>query len=369
MVLAALALVPAPLLPPEALVTRLQSLLGSERAPAYLVAATLLQAVFYGSLGVIAAFAFGRGSTRRARGLRLLLLPLLVVAVALLVRSLELGHVPMLANAVVPMAACAAGTALGLGVRHHGWRATAVAAAVVASLLVVVRWSSLTPGPRYRTAALLQRVVDAGPELPEGDARFGRLLQVVFAVPAEDASQGPVEHNASAVVALGIVMGHERLARFAGLSRDDDLVRAAVAAGGGAKLRGREDWARHFCVSAALAVAQSSFVSDLGGLLKEEVDALAQGTGFSFGDLAADRAGTRFAAAATASPDAARAAQARLHAGFSLSDYFPQVADLAENLTVEQFRRDFDGVGAPRYRAMVAEIESRLDRCPALRAP
>src|SRR5262249_61390306 len=99
----------------------------------------------------------------------------------------------------------------------------------------------------------------------------------------------------------------------------------------------------------------------------EELDALTHGTGFSFADLAADRAGTRFARAATASEDAARAAQARLAAGFATDDYFPQAADLPENLTVEQFRRDFGGVGSPRDRQKVAEIEARLDRCAALR--
>jgi hypothetical protein len=223
------------------------------------------------------------------------------------------------------------------------------------------------PGPRYRIDALLRRLVAAGSTLPEGEARFGRLVQLAFAPLPDSKSEEAVEHNASALLALGIVMGHERLARYEGLDPDGDLVRGAVALREGTTLSGRPDWPRHYCVSAALTVVESPFISDLGGLLKEELDALGKGTGFSFADLAADRAGTRFAQASTASTSAALAAQARLHAGFATADYFPPVADLAEDLTVEQFRRDYDGVGSARYRAVLADIESRLDGCAALR--
>ena len=97
--------------------------------------------------------------------------------------------------------------------------------------------------------------------------------------------------------------------------------------------------------------------------MKEQLDALARGSGFSFGDLAADRAGVRFATAATESEATAKAMQARLRNGFSVDDFFPPAADLPENLTVEQFRRDYGGVGSQRYRQKIREIETRLDRC------
>jgi hypothetical protein len=61
------------------------------------------------------------------------------------------------------------------------------------------------------------------------------------------------------------------------------------------------------------------FISDAGGLLKEELDALTHGSGFSFGDLAADRAGVRFAWA-TDSETAALAMQARLQAGYAAAE-------------------------------------------------
>lgn len=360
----ALVLVPAPLLPPSSLVAAVQSLLGCGRPPAYLVAVIGLHVLLYGALGATAAFAVDPGQTSRQRWLRFLLVPVVVVGIALVVRSLKLGHVPMLTNAIVPMVACGFGAAVAVAFRQHGLRSTLLVTVILLATLGVLHWPGASAVERRGIEAQLQRFVAAGPTLPAGDERFGRLLQMAFSPGPAPEGASVVEQNAAAILALGIVVGHERLSRFAGIDKNDELVRAAAQLRKGTTLRGREDWARHFCLSAALAVVESGFVSDLGGLLKEELDSLTQGTGFSFGDLAADRAGVRFAAAATASPAAGLAVQA----GFALDDVFPPVADLAENLTVEQFRANFGGVGAPKYRAVIAEIEARLDRCAALHA-
>jgi hypothetical protein len=365
----ALVLVPAPLLPPSSLVAALQAAMGCGRSMAYLVAAIGLHMLLYGALGATAAFAVDPGQTSRQRWLRFVLVPVVVVILALAVRSLKLGHVPMLTNAIVPMVACGFGAAVAVAFRQHGLRPTLFVTSLLLATVGVLHWPGASAVERRSIEAQLQRFVAAGPTLPSGDQRFGRLLQLAFSPDAANVgARSAVEQNAAAILALGIVVGHERLSRFAGMDRNDDLVRAAAQLRRGTTLREREDWARHFCLSAALAVVESGFVSDLGGLLKEEVDSLAKGSGFSFGDLAADRAGVRFAAAATASQAAALAVQARLQAGFAIDDVFPPVADLAENLTVEQFRANFGGVGAPKYRAVVAEIEARLDRCAGLQA-
>ena len=77
----------------------------------------------------------------------------------------------------------------------------------------------------------------------------------------------------------------------------------------------------------------------------------------------------RFAVAATRSSEGAQVMQSRLRRPFAVDDFFPPIADLPENLTPVQFRSLYGGVGAPRYRQTVAEIESRLDRCAALASP
>jgi hypothetical protein len=179
-------------------------------------------------------------------------------------------------------------------------------------------------------------------------------------------TQTAADHNRAAILALGVALGHERLAGLIGLAGDAALMRDAAALREGTTLRGRSDWARHYALSAALAVLENPFVSEAAGLMKEQLDALTRGSGFSFADLAADRAGVRFAAAATRSDAAARSMQARLAGGFDVGDFFPAVKDLPEDLTVEEFRRRFVGVGAAHYRAAIAEIDARLDRCAAL---
>ena len=369
-VLLALMLVPAPLLPPQALAGKAQSILGVGWKGAYLITAIALHIALYGSLGVLAAFAVGPAKKRRGRWLQLLILPLAVVGIAVLVRSLKLGHVPMLANAAVPIVACLLGVLIGLLFRQHGWRMTLISILVLVTGLLWAYWPGVSSELARATEIQLRRIVDASSRLPTGDERFGALLQTVFA-PMPSASKRPsaVEHNRAAVLALGIALGHDGLARYVGLNRNSELVRMAVSARTGITLRGRSDWARHYSLSAALAVLENPLVSDAGGLIKEELDALTNGSGFSFGDLAADRAGIRFAQAASDSEKAALAMQTRLQNGYTADDFFPAISDLPENLTVEQFRRDYGGVGSRRYRQTINEIEIRLNGCAALALP
>lgn len=128
-------------------------------------------------------------------------------------------------------------------------------------------------------------------------------------------------------------------------------------------LAGRTDTPLHFLISASLAVESGGSLADAVGLYKELADAR-QGSGFSFHDLAADRAGTRFGDLASRDPQRLQAAWAR---GLGESDLLPEIDDLPESMTSEQFEARFGGVGAPAYARMVAEIEARLDTLPLLR--
>ena len=363
----ALLIVPAPLLPPHRLAHAVQSLLRVGWATAYLVAAVGLQIGFYGSLGVLAAFAVVPAPTARGRLLQIAIVPLLMVGVAMLIRSFKLGHLPHWVNAAIPIAAGLAGVALGLGMLYRRGKVTLL---ITVALIGVTLWQLLggTSADLSRaTRARLERLIAAGAELPPGESRFGALLQTAFAPVSGEAEAGDeIESTRAAILAFGIALGDERLARFAGLNRDAQLMRQAAALRQGTTLRGRADWSQHFALSAALAVLEHPLVSDAAGVMKEQLDALTGGSGFSFTDLAADRAGVRFAATATQSAEQAKAMHARLHAGFTIDDFFPPVADLPEHLSAEQFRHDYGGVGSPRYREQVSEIERRLDSCAAL---
>ena len=131
-------------------------------------------------------------------------------------------------------------------------------------------------------------------------------------------------------------------------------------------LDGRDDFAKHFLVSAAIAAYAGTVVADAVGLYKEVEDSRG-GSGFSFNDIAADRAGTRFGELATASEASARALQARMAAGLSDRDVIPETRDLPEFLPEAEFVRRFGGIGAPAYREMIDEIERRVAALPLYR--
>ena len=360
-------LLPAPILPPNRLAEALQSLLGIGWKPAYLAAAIGLRVFLYGSLGVLAAFSLPPASTQRGRWLQLICAPLVVVSGALVIRLVKLGHVLPPANLLLPMLACFLGMGLGLLFKQSGWRTTSLAGGLACAVLIWIAFPDVSSRLNRETRTRLQQLVAAAAKLPAGEDRFGVLCQAAFS-PGNDASMrtGSIEGNRAAILALGIALGHEQLARFGGLDGRDPLVREAVAARQGTALHGRSDLVRHFCLSAALTILQNPWVSDAGGLAKEELDALARGSGFSFADLTADRAGVRFATCATDSESSAKAVRERLQRGLVLDDFFPPIADLPENLTLEQFRLEFGGVGHALYRQKLREIEERLDKCPGL---
>jgi len=128
-------------------------------------------------------------------------------------------------------------------------------------------------------------------------------------------------------------------------------------------LLGRDDFPQHFLVSAVIAAEGGGRLSDLIGVYKELADTRG-GSGFSFNDIAADRAGTRFGQRAVNQP---RALQERITEPLKESDFMPTVDDLPEFLTLAQFHQRYGDVGAPAYRAMLAGIEARIAALPVLR--
>jgi hypothetical protein len=215
--------------------------------------------------------------------------------------------------------------------------------------------------------AQVDRLLEALPKVPEGDARFGAALETAFTL-ARDRSAGSsaVEENRAALLGLGIVLGHPRLARAAGEKLDDERADLAERLREHTTLRGRADWTRHFSVSGALTVVSAVAPSDAAGLLKEELDADG-GSGFSFGDLLADRAGTTFAEVATRDEVRAAAVQARLAGGFRVDDFFPPADGLPEDIQDAELQSRYGGVGGALYRRTAEEVERRVSACAAYR--
>ncbi len=363
-----LSLVPAPLLPPHHFAEILQSQFGLGWKASYFLAVVGLQFAFYCSIGILSAFVVKRGVTLRERLLQMMIVPLTVVGLAILIRSYKLGHWPVLihVSTIVGITACFIGVWIGLGILYQRWKFIVL---IVPTLLGVSVWGLLGSGMSATltrsTEVHLQRLVAAGSHIPAGDARFGALMRIAFSRVANE-GESEIQHNRAAILALGIALGDENIARFVGLDSESKLLKDAALLREGTTIREREDWPRHFCVSASLAVLENPLISDAGGLIKEQLDALTKGSGFSFCDIAADRAGVRFAEAATYSERDAIAMQDLLQNRLSTSNFLPAVADLPENLTTEQFSNIYGSVGSDSYQLVIDEIERRLDSSIAL---
>jgi len=126
-------------------------------------------------------------------------------------------------------------------------------------------------------------------------------------------------------------------------------------------LYGRRDLAEHFTLSAAISINGGSQLANAIGLFKEEEDA-GKGSGFSFTDLAADRAGVRLGERATG--DAATRVLQQLAAARTDADLMPDIRDLPEFMPQAEFDRRFGPVGSARYQRVIEDIDARLDAHP-----
>ena len=132
-------------------------------------------------------------------------------------------------------------------------------------------------------------------------------------------------------------------------------------------LGGRRDLMQHFVYSAGIALATQQGIGFAAGEFKELLDSGSGGSGFSFADLAADRAGIRFVEAATAGEASARALQESMARQTGEAAFFPDVTGLPEGLGDEQFRAAYGNTASEAYTREVALIDRRIARLPVYR--
>lgn len=195
-------------------------------------------------------------------------------------------------------------------------------------------------------AALLE------PKSPAAAVPLPEILQPMLA-----ADPRP-ERRRAAVLVLAVFLAEKNLAALAPAAGQWPHPRAVELT-----LRGRHDTAQHFIVSAALAAWADQPVADAVGLYKELDDAR-HGSGFSFADLAADKAGTRFGELiARNSP----LLQTALATPLTDARIMPDQEHLPEFLDEPQFRHRYGGPDSPAYRQLLAEIERRVAQLPLYR--
>jgi hypothetical protein len=128
-------------------------------------------------------------------------------------------------------------------------------------------------------------------------------------------------------------------------------------------LLGRHDSAQHFVVSAAMAAWAGEPAANAVGLFKEIQDSRG-GSGFSFADLAADRAGTRFGELVAGGSPRLRYA---LRSTLTDSELAPSLDGLPEPFSAADFEQRFGSGDNAAYRQVTTEIERRLAALPLYR--
>jgi hypothetical protein len=129
----------------------------------------------------------------------------------------------------------------------------------------------------------------------------------------------------------------------------------------------RIDIAQHFMASAAISAAGNRHFADEAGTEKELNDAKG-GSGFSFIDLAADRAGLRFGEIAVSNAENARKLQLEMAKIDDYKAFMPDVTDLPEKMDAQTFKRKFTSLDSPETQALIAQIDARIESCPIFAA-
>ena len=188
------------------------------------------------------------------------------------------------------------------------------------------------------------------------------VMTPLFRLAAERSTNGDaVAENRAAIVVLAFFVNGKGLGAIVPAARDWPQSPPSKVL-----LDGREDFSQHFTISAAIAANAAAPLSDAIGLYKE-VDDSRSGSGFSFNDVAADRAGTRFGELAVNNKESALKLQRQVAAGIRDSDILPRVADLPEFMPETEFKKRFGSIGSPAYKRMMDDIERRIAALPLYR--
>jgi hypothetical protein len=216
---------------------------------------------------------------------------------------------------------------------------------------------SAADAERFR--AYHERIVQTLNALPPSQRSLVDLLGPLMQLAIERSADGDaVVENRSVVIALTFYSLGVRMDAVVPDARDWPRPKRRALL-----LKGRDDLPKHFLVSAVLAATAGTPLSYVVGVYKE-IDDSQGGSGFSFSDIAADRAGTTFGERAV---NAGAELQARVGRGLTEADLMPEIADLADNMPEAEFTRRFGGVGAPAYNRVIADIDRRVAACRLFR--
>ncbi len=165
------------------------------------------------------------------------------------------------------------------------------------------------------------------------------------------------DENIYALLALGLLVGDYELKRAI---NSVVHVKNLSERSHNVILANRHDLNLHFIYSVILTILSNQGVTVSIGEIKEVSDSGKGGSGFSFVDLAADRAGIRFAEFATGNQVTAKLVQNNILQLNSESGMFPDTEFLQEGLSEEQFKKSYRDRESADYKSVIDEIDRRI---------
>jgi hypothetical protein len=185
-------------------------------------------------------------------------------------------------------------------------------------------------------------------------SELSEYIKVLFTLAKKRSFDHDAEDESRAIIwALAVSFGDYRFGRLIG-------VKVNKASKSIPLLRGRKDLSQHFIYSAALHQLSDSKIGLNIGEAKELLDSVSGGSGYSFADLAADKAGITFAKYITADNHNATHTLNVLNNIKNENAFFPFVHDLPQGFTGNNFKRVIQSTNSDSYKEIEGEIDKRL---------
>ena len=202
---------PRPLGAPQWSVRAMQSLVGLPEPGARAVATIVMRGIGLGLFGILLSLSVAPWPMKWAAPVVLVVAPLLAVAS----QWINYGYFPIFMQIQLGVASAVIGALAGLSLR----RSPMALAALVIVVAGLFAWGTSTgiPDDLYAAARSTgDHLLASAEEIPSGDDGFAMLLHSAF-IFAEDNSHGTdaVLPNKAAILALGVILGEERVAEVA----------------------------------------------------------------------------------------------------------------------------------------------------------
>ena len=230
---------------------------------------------------------------------------------------------------------------------HLVYQSPAVASSKIQQLL--------TPKTDKLALALYQEKLDQA--LREHDPEWRLSLSNVLRPLFQLAQQRSTAENAIAENRLAIFIANRYVNHYPGSTAHQQNTKTTPRYS--VFLYKRIDMAQHFMWSATLSALGNSQLANILGIEKELSDAK-KGSGFSFIDLAADRAGMNFGKQATASPELALKIQEKMAHIENYRAFMPDIRDLPESLSSEAFTKQYQSIYSAKYKKVLEDIDHRI---------